>query len=187
MNFQLPTTYSRIPIPPPPGSLGATLADNQDGLQTNLNAIATSIKQTIQALSSLFAAVTAAVARITALEGSAATAVSLTAAGGGSTWALLALTGYPSIRAVIVDTNGESNTLNLPVLSASDRAIFTIKAVSNSGDLSINAGTANIIGLSGGSTSLTIPYATATITTYGLTIIWDGTNWQVIDTAIFVA
>ncbi len=210
MSLQLPTKYSRVPIPVPPGSLGGTLAAYTDGVQNNLNQIATSINQAIQCLSSLDKADIALAGRVKLLEAASATQSAaigalqtetshlsslnhdyllLTAAPGGSTWALSAQAGYPYLRAIIIDPNGEANTLTLPTLGVGDKAIFTIKCLASSGNVVIDGGAAQIItSAAPGGTILSIPFALVadgvTISTYGVTIIWTGAAWHVIDTAI---
>ncbi len=219
MSLNLPTKYSRIPIPPPPGSLGGTLSGYVDGVQTNLSNIATTVNQAIQCLADLDKADAALTARIKALEvitkgQSAAIAelqadvgtievdvgrlnslnhdyLLLTAAPGGSTWDLSAQVGYPYLRAVIIDPNGETNTLTLPALGSGDKAIFTIKCLANSGNVIIDAGAANIVSSQGpGASVYGIPFALltpdVTVSTYGVTIIWTGSVWHIIDTSILV-
>ncbi len=188
-----PTKYGRYPYPRPEGSLGKSTEKSFDGVDKNFSLIQASIASIIAYANEIADSVPDDVsARVYSLELSRSAAVYLTAAMGGSTWNMTALAGYPNIRAVVVDPNGESNTLNLPTMSAATRACVTVKCLSvGGGNLTINAGAANIAGLILGGPTLALPYAYVadgvTITTYGLTIIWDGSNWQVIDTAVFVA
>ncbi len=203
MSLQMPTKYSRLPIPTPPGSLGGTLGPYTDGVQTNLNNIATSINQIIQALGALDKVDTGIAAALKKLDRSVeALAVTdtrllarqqdfvlLTAEVGGSTWELSALDGYPYLRAVIVDANAESNTLTLPTLGADDRLCITIKCI-NSGNLTVDGGAADIITTDAFGTTYTLPFALTasgvTMTTYAATLIWTGAAWHVIDNAILV-
>jgi hypothetical protein len=188
--MQAPSPYSRSPIAPLPSQF----ADFQETLGRNLNLIDASIRQIIAYLLEVEGKIPPDLqARVYALEKQALLPVYLTAAGGGSTWNMSALTGYPNIRAVIIDPNGEANTLNLPALGATDKACVTVKCLSTSGNVTISAGSNDIVSASGGAPTLAIPYSYIadglTIATYAVTLLWVGSKseWHVIDTAIFTS
>ncbi len=213
MSLSLPTKYSRIPIPNPPGSLGTTLAGYADGILMNLTAVATSINQTVQALAALDRADASIIQSVEAVKRSVATlgttvadlsqdldaaiaaaqdCVLLTADGGGSVWALEDLPGYPNFRAVIIDPNAAANTLELPAFSASDRACFTVKVTASSGSVILDAGSSDIVVFAAAvASTYTLPEIIVgtgfTTETYAITLIWDGSVWQVIDSAIRVS
>src|SRR5690606_20261291 len=108
--------------------------------------------------------------------------VKLTAAGGGSTWNVAELTGYPYLRAVIIDPNGANNTLNLPDLGVNDRMCITVKVTkAGSGDVTISAAPNNIVSVLGspGSTYTLSPGSAPT--EYAVTLLWAGTEWQIIE------
>jgi hypothetical protein len=189
--MQKPAPYGFSPMPEMKGSLEPF----KDSIVKNFNLAEASIRQIIAYLLDVESRVPGDwQARVYAVEKVIAgigRVVSLTGAGGGSTWNMADLDGYPNIRAVVIDPNGEANTLNLPVLGSSDKSVITVKCLSNSGTLSINAGAANIVSASGGTPTLSIPYGFVAdgvaLTTYAVTLAWTGSDWQVIDTAILVA
>lgn len=191
-----PQSYAWIPVADAPGSLGPTLKPMMAGVESNFNAVQTTLRQIIAYLAELEAIIPpdwqarvyALEKGLEALEALALNAVYLTAETGGSTWNMADLDGYPNIRAVIIDPAGEANTLNLPTLGADDRAVFTIKCLGG-GNVTLNAGAAKIVSNVGpGSATMAIPYAFVadglTITTYSVTLVWTGSGWNIIDTAI---
>lgn len=184
----LPAAYSRIPLPPPPGSLGEAFADNQDGLQMNLTAIQTSLRQINVALAALDKASSGAAAKAKSLEVLLGAYVKLTAASGGSTWGP---SDYAGAGTVIIDPNGESNTLNLPTPGANSQVRLTVKCLANSGNVLITSGSGNIVtSAAPGASVLSIPYTLVAdgvnFTPYAVTLLWTGTEWNVIDTAILI-
>lgn len=209
----LPNTYGRIAIDAPPGGFESTLA----GVKRNLDAISASINQTVTAIQSLdakddaldaavsalkvsvsglSAAVSEAESDITAIEANIDAMrefVKLTAASGGSTWNLADLAGYPYIRSVIVDPSTESNILNLPALGAGDRMVVSVKVTTGPGSLTIDGGAANIIPIAamGVGTTYGIPVSklegSLRVTEYGVTLLWAGSEWQIIENSVYIS
>jgi hypothetical protein len=168
-----------------------SIEQNLRYLSTTTDQLASELARVGAAIPSL-AAVIASITTLAAQVAGRETPVYLTAAGGGSTWDVVDLGGYPNIGAVIIDPNGESNTLNLPVLGADDKAVFTIKCLSG-GTVTISGDVYDIVVETASLSFLSIPYAFVAdgvrITTYAVTLMWVGSEsqWHVIDTAILTA
>lgn len=213
-NMSLPDTYGRITIDAPRGSLGDSMKPTLNGVGRNLDAIANTANQAIRCLQQLDGRVDANSGALTALRGSLeslatevaaadvafeqhianaaglqAGFVKLTAAPGGSTWNLDALTGYPYLRAVIIDPSTEANILVLPTLGAEDRLCIAVKVTTGPGTVTIDAGAVNIVPINFQGMGMTYPIPNVetegalTTTEYGVTLLWAGTEWQIIESA----
>lgn len=213
----LPNTYGRIAIDTPQGSIGSVMDPMLAGIKRNLDAISTSINQTVTAIQSLDAkddaldaAVSALKASVSGLDSAVSEAesdisaleekidamrefVKLTAEIGGSTWNLADLPGYPYIRSVIVDPSTESNVLNLPALGAGDRMVVSVKVTTGPGTLTIDGGTSDIIPIAAMGVGATygIPVTklegSLLVTEYGVTLLWAGSEWQIIENSVYIS
>jgi hypothetical protein len=180
-----PTGYGRSPYSRPPGSLAETLRPSFDGVDKNFELVQASITSIIAYLKKSIPNDLSTT--LTALGIKSSTVKKFTASAGGTTWNPADYAGFTN---VVIDPNGETNTLKLPVLGTDGRMLLTVKCLLG-GNVLLDAGTADIVAASGGVSPLSIPYAFVAdgvnITTYAVTMVWDGTNWQIIDTAILVA
>lgn len=119
--------------------------------------------------------------------------VKLTAASGGSTWNLADLPGYPYIRSVIVDPSTELNILNLPALGMDDRMLVSVKVTTGPGALTIDGGAADIIPIAAMGIGATygIPVTklegSLRVTEYGVTLLWAGSEWHIIENSVYIS
>ncbi len=190
-----PQPYAQSPQPELKGSLqpwGQAISKNFELIEASIRqiiaylyAVEATAAAALAAIKMLIAGIQAA---ITGIEDASLDIVYLTAEAGGSEWDLEDLDGYPNIRAVIIDPNSEVNTLNLPTLGADDRLCITVKCLVNSGNVTIDGGIADIVSTQAFGTVYSIPFSLltpdVTITTYSATLIWAGSEWHIIDTAI---
>lgn len=211
-NIPLPNTYGRIAIDAPQGGIGSVMDPTLAGIKRNLDAISASINQTVTAIQSLDAKDAALDAAISSLKSSVSSLtesvsdaesdiaaleesrdqilgylhefVRLDPTGGNTAWNLQDLPGYPYIRAVMVKPNGGDHTLSLPSLGASDRLCVSVKVThSSDGSLTIESPSATIVSVLGSpGTSHTLSPSFPP-SEYAVTLLWAGSDWQIIENA----